>query len=90
MGSINQLNKFIPNLATLSLSFRKFLKKKKAFSPKEHQEAFEKNNWKNSKRAMNHLFNVTKETSFKCNASTTATTALGISVEQNHKECGKL
>ena len=83
MGSINQFNKFIPNLATLLLLFRKFnATKKQTFTlvwTKEHQERFEKKEV--TKAAIDHHFDVSIESRVKCDA---LHTGLEASIEQNH------
>ena len=48
MGSINQFNKFIPNLASLSTPFRELMQKNKPFKwSTVHTEAFRKNQERN-------------------------------------------
>ena len=77
MGSINQFNKFIPNLASLSAPFRELMQKNKPFKLSTvHAEAFEICN-----TVMNHHFDVNLDTCLKCDASHLG---LGASVEQDH------
>ena len=83
MGSINQFNKFIPNLASLSAPFRELMQKNKPFkwSP-VHVEAFEKIKKEICNTVTNHHFDVKLNTRVKCDASLLR---LGASIEQDHR-----
>ena len=83
MGSINQFNKFIPNLASLSAPFRELMQKNKPFKLSTvHAEAFEKIKKEICITVMNHHFDVYLDTRVKFGASHLG---LGASVEQDHR-----
>ena len=66
------------------IAIRKRYEKKKTLPfTKENQEAFEKTSIKTSKTAINHHFDVSKETRVKCDGSQTKR---GASIEQNHND----
>ena len=82
MGSINQFNKFIPNLASLSTPFRELMQKNKPFKwSTVHTEAFEKIKNEICNTVTNHHFDVKLNTRVKCDASHLG---LGASIEQDH------
>ena len=69
MGSINQFNKFIPNLASLSAPFRELMQKNKPFKwSTVHAEAFEKIEKEICNTVTNHHFDVKLNTRVKCDA----------------------
>ena len=69
MGSINQFNKFIPNLASLSTPFRELMQKNKPFKGSTvHTEAFEKIRKEICNTVTNHPFDVKLNTRVKCDA----------------------
>ena len=83
MGSINQFNKFIPNLASLSTPFRELMQKNKPFKwSTVHTEAFEKIKKEICNTVTNHHFDVKLDTRVKCDASHLG---LGASIEQDHR-----
>ena len=83
MGSINQFNKFIPKLASLSAPFREFMQKKKPFKwSTVHVEAFEKTKKEICNTVTNHHFDVKLNTRVKCDASHLG---LGASIKQDHR-----
>ena len=87
MGSINQFNKFIPNLASLSAPFRELMQKNKPFNwSTVHAEAFEKIKKEICSTVTNHNFDVNLNTRVKCDASHFG---LGASVEQDHRSTWK-
>ena len=70
MGSINQFNKFIPNLASLSAPFKDFMQKNKLFKwSTVHAEAFQEIKKEICNTVMNHHFDVNLDTRVKCDAS---------------------
>ena len=82
-GSINQFNKFIPNLASLSTPFRELMQKIKPFKwSTVHTEAFEKIKKEICNTVTNHHFDVKLNTRVKCDASHLG---LGASIEQDHR-----
>ena len=84
MVSLNQFNKFIPNLASLSAPFRELMQKNKPFNGSTvHVEAFEKIKDEICNTVTNHHFDVKLNTRVKCDASHLG---LGASIEQDHRE----
>ena len=70
MESINQFNKFIPNLASLSAPFRELMQKNKPFKwSTVHAEAFEKIKKEICNTVTNHHFDIKLNTRVKCDAS---------------------
>ena len=70
MGSINQFNKFIPKLASLSAPFRELMQKNKLFNwSAVHAEAFEKIKKEICNTVTNHHFDVNLNTRVKRDAS---------------------
>ena len=87
MGSINQYNKIIPNLASLSALFRELMQKNKPCNWSTVQaEAFEKIKKEICNTVTNHLFDVNLNTGVKCDASHLG---LGASVKQDHRGSGR-
>ena len=86
MGSIHHLKIFIPKLAELTEPLRPLLKKQdnknKRLNWNEiHSQVFEKITQKIKQIIENKLFDTTKETRIKCDASDKG---LGASIEQKH------
>ena len=78
MGSINQFNKFIPNLASLSAPFREHMQKNKAFKwSTVHVEAFEKIKKEICNTVRHHHFDVKLNTRVKCDASRPTNKTIG-------------
>ena len=87
MGSINQFNKFIPNLASLSAPFRELMQKNKPINwSTVHAEAFEKIKKEICNTVTNQHFDVNLNTRVKCDASHLG---LGAYVEQDHRRTWK-
>ena len=84
LGAVNQFNKFIPNLATISYPFRSILKKDAEWNwQKEHEEAFSKINQEISKTAELSHFERDKEIRIICDSSKHGLGAVFQQVQEN-------